>query len=95
MERRAIKFAHCFRRANLCGRSDGGQAPRLHQRDAAVQIERLIRQMCRHQNAFSPFRKVANKAKHASLIAEIEARGRFVHDDDRRVLGERPDRPPG
>ena len=51
--------------------------------------QRVIRIVGREHDAVVLAREIADAAEHHRLIAEIEARGRLVHHQDRRFLRER------
>jgi hypothetical protein len=61
----------------------------VQERDAVGAQERLVGIVRRHDHADAGARERAHLVEHARLVAEVEARGRLVHDDQRRVLRER------
>jgi hypothetical protein len=62
----------------------------VHQDDAGVEREGLVGVVGRQDHGMAAAAgEVGDARQHPRLVAEVEARGRFVHDQDRRLLRER------
>ena len=87
-------FGAVDRREHLGGddilrRADRAQPALCDHGDARRDQQRVVRIVGREHDAVTFGREIADAAEHHRLVAEIEARGRLVHHQDRRFLGER------
>ena len=85
----AVDLLKAGRCQNRGWRSLGDEAAVVQQRHFGAAGKRVVRIVGRQHDPVAFGRERAHLAQHQRLVAEIEARGRLVHDDQGRCLGER------
>ena len=74
---------------DLRGRTDRAQAAVGDDGDAGRDHQRMVGIVGGQHDAEIVAREIADAREHQRLVAEVEARGRLVEHQDRRLLGER------